>query len=664
MEGSESPAPGPGDRLLQSSESHQHGESSGKGRAAWHAVFNPDRPQNQVQHVRSASLKGRRGEQRSRSSSPETGVGSGTKGSSATKGRPFAKPISRALNMSVTQKVVGCLRSNVLTILNIAGVFSGVVLALALRSSREEKWTQREIVYVGFVGDLFLRMLKCLILPLIVSSMISAVGSLDLSVSGRIGTRAIVYYMTTTVSAVILGIILVLTIHPGEGSDKGIVRGGSVRHVTTADMLMDLIRNLFPPNLVQACTAQYKTVLTPPADYLESLANMTNSNGTDAGNMTAGKPKNLYDWKMSSDYEDATNILGLVVFSTVLGITLGRMGAKGKPLLNFFVSMSEAVMMITGWVVWLSPVGVMFLVASKMLEMESWEVMLGQLGMYFFTVMIGLFIHGFVVLQLIYFIVTRKLPFRYVGNLSEALATAFATSSRSVNNSWNKSVESERERGREKTFYWNGEDDGAMCFVSLDSSATLPVALKCLEEKNQVDPRVTRFVMPIGATINMDGTALYEAVAAIFISQVRGIHLTMGNVVAVSITATAASIGAAGIPQAGIVTMVMVLDTLGLPAEDVSLIMAVDWFLDRFRTFTNVLGDSLGAGIVHHLSRHELEEMPIEPASGRRESDIELDGPLAGADLEKGESSNGGPSSRNPNVTSAAVEVEWQSTSM
>lgn len=118
-----------------------------------------------------------------------------------------------------------------------------------------------------------------------------------------------------------------------------------------------------------------------------------------------------------------------------------------------------------------------------------------------------------------------------------------------------------------------------MCFVSCHSSATLPVALKCLEEKNQVDPRVTRFVMPIGATINMDGTALYEAVAAIFISQVRGIHLTMGNVVAVSITATAASIGAAGIPQAGIVTMVMVLDTLGLPAEDVSLIMAVDWFL-------------------------------------------------------------------------------------
>jgi len=144
--------------------------------------------------------------------------------------------------------------------------------------------------------------------------------------------------------------------------------------------------------------------------------------------------------------------------------------------------------------------------------------------------------------------------------------------------------------------------------------------------------------MPIGATINMDGTALYEAVAAIFISQVRGVPLTIGKVVAVSITATAASIGAAGIPQAGVVTMVMVLDTLGLPASDVSLIMAVDWFLDRFRTFTNVLGDSLGAGIVHHLSKDELDHMPPNNLK-EISADIELDGPLntSTIDVEKGE---------------------------
>ena len=156
------------------------------------------------------------------------------------------------------------------------------------------------------------------------------------------------------------------------------------------------------------------------------------------------------------------------------------------------------------------------------------------------------------------------------------------------------------------------------------SSASLPITMNCLETKNGVDPRISRFVLPIGATINMDGTALYEAVAAIFIAQLSGFHPTIGQILAISITATAASIGAAGIPQvcvelsvdhvnvtvqAGLVTMVMVLDTVGLPSDAVSLIFSVDWLLDRFRTATNVLGDSIGAGIVSHLSSEELREI-------------------------------------------------------
>ena len=119
-------------------------------------------------------------------------------------------------------------------------------------------------------------------------------------------------------------------------------------------------------------------------------------------------------------------------------------------------------------------------------------------------------------------------------------------------------------------------------FGTASSSATLPVTMTLLEEKNGVDPRISRFVLPIGATINMDGTALYEAVAAIFIAQTRGMTMSIGQIIAISITATAASIGAAGIPQAGLVTMVMVLDTVGLPAEDVTIILAVDWLLDRY----------------------------------------------------------------------------------
>ena len=119
-------------------------------------------------------------------------------------------------------------------------------------------------------------------------------------------------------------------------------------------------------------------------------------------------------------------------------------------------------------------------------------------------------------------------------------------------------------------------------FGTASSSATLPVTMTLLEEKNGVDPRISRFVLPIGATINMDGTALYEAVAAIFIAQTRAMTMSIGQIIAISITATAASIGAAGIPQAGLVTMVMVLDTVGLPAEDVTIILAVDWLLDRY----------------------------------------------------------------------------------
>jgi len=215
-------------------------------------------------------------------------------------------------------------------------------------------------------------------------------------------------------------------------------------------------------------------------------------------------------------------------------------------------------------------VGVFFLIGGQVLGTKDFGLVLNQLGWYFTTVMAGLFIHGFIVLPIILTVFTRSLPFRFIGNMTNACTTAFGTGS---------------------------------------SSATLPVTISLLEEKNNVDPRVCRFVLPIGATINMDGTALYEAVAAIFIAQVNGMALSIGQILAVSITATAASIGAAGIPQAGLVTMVMVLETVGLPPEDVTIILAVDWLLDRFRTAINVLGDSIGAGLVYHLSKGELDRM-------------------------------------------------------
>ncbi|KAJ8672978.1 hypothetical protein QAD02_004239 [Eretmocerus hayati] len=456
-----------------------------------------------------------------------------------------------------------CMSENLLVMLTVGGVVFGTIVGFALKAAADQDgWSKREIMYIRFPGDLFLSMLKSLILPLIVASIISAIGSLDLSLSGKIGRRAIYYYATTTISAVILGVILVTTIQPGlHGqpiADDKIQK--ATRNTTTVDTLLDLVRNIFPRNLVEACVAQYRTDLKVPI-------NATNETSK-------------YDFDISSSYPygEGSNIVGLVVFGIIFGITIGKMGESGKPLLSFFDALSEAMMIITSWVIWLSPLGVTFLVASQILDVNDFAGLIRSMGMYFMTVLLGLLLHGFGTLSLIYFVCTKELPFKAIGKMSQVMFTAFGTAS---------------------------------------SSATLPITLQCMDSMG-VDSRISRFVVPIGATINMDGTALYEAVAAIYIAQLRGIPMSLGKVVGVSITATAASIGAAGIPQAGLVTMVMVLDTVGLPANDVVNILAVDWLLDRFRTTVNVMCDALAAIIVEKMSKGELESADV--ADGLQEA--------------------------------------------
>ncbi|XP_077498405.1 excitatory amino acid transporter 3-like isoform X3 [Amblyomma americanum] len=440
------------------------------------------------------------------------------------------------------------LRHNRLTVATIAAVVAGIVLGVVLRPLGP--FNKRQLMYINFPGEVFLRMLRGLILPLITSSMVAAVGALDARLSGRIGLRAVVYYFSTTFLAIVLGIVLVTGLQPGAGGgDTAASKESKARLVTTADTLMDLIRNAFPPNVIEACVTQFSTIVIKPP------GNASNTS--------------MYEWAYKTVQDPGTNILGLIVFCIALGATVGQMGESGKPLLDIFTSLSDAMMIITKVVVWFSPVGVMFLVMAKMLEMEDFSVVAGQVGLYALTVLLGLLLHGFVVLPLLYWLVMRQPPFRFLVDMLQAIATAFGTAS---------------------------------------SSATLPVTISTLEDKVKVDPKVVRFCIPIGATINMDGTALYEAVAAIFIAQVRRVPLDVGKVIAISVTATAASIGAAGIPQAGLVTMVMVLNAVGLPADDITLIIVVDWFLDRFRTAINVLGDAVGACVVERLSLKDLEK--------------------------------------------------------
>ncbi|XP_020851592.1 excitatory amino acid transporter 1 isoform X1 [Phascolarctos cinereus] len=474
---------------------------------------------------------------------------------------------------SITKEdVKSYLFRNAFVLLTVTAVIVGTILGFALRPYR---MSYREVKYFSFPGELLMRMLQMLVLPLIVSSLVTGMAALDSKASGKMGMRAVVYYMTTTIIAVVIGIIIVIIIHPGKGSKENMHREGKIVQVTAADAFLDLIRNMFPPNLVEACFKQFKTnyekksFKVPMSPNETILASVINNVSEAMETLTRIKEEMV----PVPGAVNGVNALGLVVFSMCFGLVIGNMKEQGQALKDFFDCLNEAIMRLVAVIMWYAPLGILFLIAGKIVEMEDMGVIGGQLAMYTITVIIGLLIHAVIVLPLLYFLVTRKNPWVFIGGLLQALITAVGTSS---------------------------------------SSATLPITFKCLEENNGVDKRVTRFVLPVGATINMDGTALYEALAAIFIAQVNNFELNFGQIITISITATAASIGAAGIPQAGLVTMVIVLTSVGLPTDDITLIIAVDWFLDRLRTTTNVLGDSLGAGIVEHLSRHELKNRDAE----------------------------------------------------
>ncbi|KAM9743233.1 solute carrier family 1 member 3a [Menidia menidia] len=458
----------------------------------------------------------------------------------------------------------GFFMRNAFVILTVIAVIIGIILGFALRPY---KMSYREVKFFSFPGELLMRMLQMLVLPLLVSSLITGIAALDSRASGKMGMRAVVYYTTTTVIAVFIGIVMVLIIHPGKGSKDEFTKQQQIEQVSAADAFLDLIRNMFPPNLVEACTKQFKT------KYAKRVVHVTVTVNDTIFTLNGSQQIAKEEMIPVPGAVNGINALGLVVFSMCFGLIIGSMREQGKPLKDFFDCLNEAIMRLVGIIMWYAPIGILFLIAGKIVEMDDITAMGGQLGMYTITVISGLLIHAIVVLPTLYFIITRKNPFVFITGLLQALITALGTSS---------------------------------------SSATLPITFKCLEENNNIDKRVTRFVLPVGATINMDGTALYEALAAIFIAQVNNYSLNFGQILTISITATAASIGAAGIPQAGLVTMVIVLTSVGLPTDDISLIIAVDWFLDRLRTTTNVLGDSIGAGIVAHLSRHELKKRDLE----------------------------------------------------
>jgi len=265
-------------------------------------------------------------------------------------------------------------------------------------------------------------------------------------------------------------------------------------------------------------------------------------------------------------------LLPIIVFCIAFAAALSTLGERGRPVIAFFEGLNDAMMKLVEWIMWFAPIGVFALIASKLGSAGGGEAFVAQLaglGKYVLAVISGLLTHAALLCVLLTFLARRQ-AFEYLRHMATALMTAFSTAS---------------------------------------SSATLPLTLEGVKMAG-VDEKARRFVLPLGATVNMDGTALYEAVAVLFIAQAYGIDLSFGQQMLVLITATMAAIGAAGIPEAGLVTMVIVLESVGLPLEGIGLLLAIDWFLDRCRTTVNVFGDSVGAAVVGRMLAERSRTSP------------------------------------------------------
>jgi Na+/H+-dicarboxylate symporter len=407
-----------------------------------------------------------------------------------------------------------------------AGV--GLPLNLAAESGAIDEATVRSVAAHGKdIGDVFLRLLSMIIVPLILTSIITGVTSSgSLAGLGRMGGTTFVYYIATSLIAICTGLLFVNLIRPGVGADLAFLQQSAAGEApvtpdvlssggSLADTLWNQLMNLIPKN--------------PMAAIADA------SNGS---------------------------ILAVIFFAILFGIFIVKVGGEsGRRMTGFFQAAFDVMMSLTMFLIRLAPIGVLgfmlYAAAGKGLDVFA------SLGMYVLTVLAALVVHALVTLPLILWLFGRRRPREFARAMSPALLTAFSTAS---------------------------------------SNGTLPLTITCAKQRAGISDRVSSFVLPLGATINMDGTALYEAVAVLFIAQAYGNDLGLASQVIVAFTALLASIGAAGIPHAGTVMMVVVLGAVGLPLDAVGLILAVDRILDMCRTSVNVWSDSVATAVVSRLT--------------------------------------------------------------
>ncbi len=378
--------------------------------------------------------------------------------------------------------------------------------------------------YTNWMGEVFLRGLNMVIVPLIFCSVATGVANVGTAENlGRLGLKTLGYYVLSTFIAIVIGFILVQLLKPGVGADLGLTV--PVEDISTGkESFGQTLINIVPTNIIKSMAEAH--------------------------------------------------MLSIIFFAILSGFFITRVGEKSRVvLLDVLNAILDVIMKITLFIIMFTPLGV-FSILAKVISQQilignQVSEIIGSMGIYFLTVLLGLVIQGLVTLPLLVRVLGRANPMKHLKNMTTVILTAFSTSS---------------------------------------SNATLPLTMETVENKSGVSNKIASFTLPLGATINMNGTALYECVAVMFIAQAYGIDLTMGQQIIVVFTALLAAIGSAGIPMAGLVMMAVVLNAVGLPLEGIGLVLAVDRLLDMFRTVINVYSDTCGAVII---ARSEGEELRV-----------------------------------------------------
>jgi Na+/H+-dicarboxylate symporter len=415
-----------------------------------------------------------------------------------------------------------------LTIRILIGMAAGLVLGLLVQwSGVSADHFLRAFVVDGLLdagGDIFIRSLMLMVVPLVFVSLICGAASLGGQGNmGRVGLKTIGLYLLTTAIAITIALVLALVVSPGEGAGDGIE--ATAFQINEPASIKDTLVDIFPRNPIAA--------------------------------MAEG------------------NMLQVIVFALLIGVALSRSGAAGERIRGFFEDLNELMMKLITMLIQLAPYGVFCLMATLFTNV-GWEEIYKLLA-YFLTVVAALVLHMTIVYPTLLIVLGRLNPVTFLLKMREPMLVAFSTAS---------------------------------------SGATLPVTLRTIKERVGVKNEIAAFAVPLGATINMDGTAIMQGVATVFIAQFYAIDLTVADYLMVILTATMASVGTAGVPGVGLIMLTMVLTQVGLPVEGIMLIIGVDRLLDMLRTAVNITGDGTVSTIVAR-SENELDLETFEnPQAG------------------------------------------------